>query len=483
MIMLRVLDLFSGIRGFSIGLERAGMRTVAFCDNNQFCQRVLRKRWPGVPVYDDVRELTADALRRDGITVDVICGGFPCQDISLAGERSGLAGARSGLWSEIARLTGELRPAYLFVENVPGLLSSSSRGEPTGRDFGRVLGDLAALGYDAVWDCIPASAVGAPHRRDRVWVVAHARGEQHQGDSATERGTRTSELSAPDTQRGKLRQQPGRGGRAGGEDQTIAGDDGAQGSVADAAGLAQREPAAEADALAARGDARPKPRRRRQPRDPGGAGLPPPEQEGVHGEGRGDAWRAATQSDWWAVEPDVGRVVARLSSWVDGGRLENADACEGGTYEILRALFEPDGSAALQWTSRGSVGLHAAEVLLAHVCEYEGPPRTLGNVSLAGAAASPLVLRGLWFDGTLACPSCRRAAGEQRAVEHPDAMHVVSRLLACDCRAAWLDRSGSSGTAKRVDRLTALGNAVVPQVVEIIGRAIVQASMMPASRP
>lgn len=165
----KVLDLFSGIGGFSLGLERTGgFRTVAFCEIEPYCRRVLAKHWPDVPIYEDVRTLTADTLRRDGIAVDVICGGFPCQDLSFAGKRAGLEGARSGLWAEYARLIGEVRPRFVIVENVPGLLSLG---------MGRVLGDLAALGYDAVWDCIPASAVGAPHRRDRVWIVAHANTE------------------------------------------------------------------------------------------------------------------------------------------------------------------------------------------------------------------------------------------------------------------------------------------------------------------
>jgi DNA (cytosine-5)-methyltransferase 1 len=163
--MLRVLDLFSGIGGVSLGLERTGgFETVAFCEIEEFPRRVLAKHWPGVPCYKDVRELNADQLRADGISVDVICGGFPCQDISTAGNGAGLAGERSGLWSEIARLVGELRPGHVIVENVAALL---------GRGLGTVLGDLAALGYDAEWHCIPASAIGAPHRRDRIWIVAY----------------------------------------------------------------------------------------------------------------------------------------------------------------------------------------------------------------------------------------------------------------------------------------------------------------------
>jgi DNA (cytosine-5)-methyltransferase 1 len=169
---LRVLDLFSGIGGFSLGLERTGgFETVAFCEIEPFPRRVLAKHWPGVPCYEDVRNLTADTLARDGIAVDVITGGFPCQDLSVAGKRAGLAGERSGLWSEIVRLVGELRPRYVIVENVANLLSGPS--EQRGGWFGRVLGDLAECGYNAEWRNIPACMVSAPHRRERVWIVAH----------------------------------------------------------------------------------------------------------------------------------------------------------------------------------------------------------------------------------------------------------------------------------------------------------------------
>jgi len=161
---VNVLDLFSGIGGFSLGLERAGMRTVAFCEIDPCCRAVLKKHWPDVPRYEDVRTLTKQRLDADGISVDLIAGGFPCQDISVAGAGAGINGERSGLWSEYARIIGEVRPRYVIVENVAALL---------GRGLDRVLGDLAALRFDAEWHCIPASAIGAPHRRDRVWIIAH----------------------------------------------------------------------------------------------------------------------------------------------------------------------------------------------------------------------------------------------------------------------------------------------------------------------
>lgn len=157
---MNVLDLFSGIGGFSLGLERSGMRTVAFCEIDPHCRAVLRKHWPGVPIFEDVRNLHAGHVG----SVDLICGGFPCQDISLAGRGAGLAGARSGLWSEYRRLIEEIRPRWVVIENVGAI---RSRGLDT------VLGELAALGYDAEWHCIPASAFGAPHRRDRVWILAY----------------------------------------------------------------------------------------------------------------------------------------------------------------------------------------------------------------------------------------------------------------------------------------------------------------------
>ena len=170
---LAVLDLFSGIGGFSLGLERTGgFKTVAFCEIEDFPRKVLKKHWPKVPCYHDVRELTAERLAADGIAVDVITGGFPCQDISVAGKQKGIGeGTRSGLWSEIIRLTGDLRPQFLIVENVANLLGGPC--ERPGGWFGRVLGDLAECGYDAEWENIPASAMGAPHRRERVWLIAY----------------------------------------------------------------------------------------------------------------------------------------------------------------------------------------------------------------------------------------------------------------------------------------------------------------------
>ncbi len=220
---LRVLDLFSGIGGFSLGLERTGgFETVAFCEIEKFPQKVLAKHWPEVPIYEDVRSIhgvsntnaarmeesrvdkaaqgngkerrdyergsrgdggwvtgtCADGENRTVGSIDIITGGFPCQDISVAGNQKGIGeGTRSGLWSECARLLGEIRPDYAIFENVTALLSGDS-----GRWFQRVLFDISEVGYDAEWHCIPASELGAHHHRDRVWIICYP---QHNGSSST----------------------------------------------------------------------------------------------------------------------------------------------------------------------------------------------------------------------------------------------------------------------------------------------------------
>ncbi len=152
-------DLFAGIGGFRLGLERAGHECNWACEIDPFCRKVYSKHWPKTdPFYEDICKVENPPY------VDMLCGGFPCQDLSYAGKGAGIDGTRSGLWGEFGRLIRVVRPRVVVVENVPALLN---------RGLERVLADLAESGYDAEWDCIPASAVGAPHRRDRVWIVAH----------------------------------------------------------------------------------------------------------------------------------------------------------------------------------------------------------------------------------------------------------------------------------------------------------------------
>lgn len=161
---MKVGGLFSGIGGMELGLQRAGFEIAWMCEIDPYCRRVLAKHWPSVPIYEDAREVAADAVE----PVDIISGGFPCQDISHAGRGAGIDGHRSGLWSEIARLVREIRPRYLLVENVAALLD---------RGLGRVLSDLSAIRYDAEWSTVSACSLGTPHVRQRVFVVAYPNGQ------------------------------------------------------------------------------------------------------------------------------------------------------------------------------------------------------------------------------------------------------------------------------------------------------------------
>ncbi len=158
-------SLFSGIGGLDLGLERAGLKCAFHVEADGYCREVLARHWPHVPSFDDVRTVGAHNLP----PVQVLAGGFPCQDLSNSGRRAGIEGARSGLWKEFSRLISELKPSYVIIENVRALLQRNNR-------FDTVLRDLAANGYDAEWSVHSAAASGAPHLRKRVFVVAHARG-------------------------------------------------------------------------------------------------------------------------------------------------------------------------------------------------------------------------------------------------------------------------------------------------------------------
>jgi DNA (cytosine-5)-methyltransferase 1 len=285
-------SLFCGIGGFDLGLERAGMQCAWQVEIDPYAQKVLAKHWPDVRRHADVCTFPPEEGNWE---VDVICGGFPCQDISYAGKGAGLAGARSGLWYEFARIIGQLRPRYVVVENVAALLT---------RGMGTVLGDLAALGYDAEWHVIPASAVGAPHRRERVWIVAHTVGARawREGREVDEpRAWRASEA---------LRQKNGTAGADWLEPASAAARDVPDskrfGCQAESDGL-QHSPATtdrKADFLGSF---------RQVPSDTNSAGR----QQQLRPEPKPAQQLAFECSGWWESEPDVGRVAHGVPSRVD----------------------------------------------------------------------------------------------------------------------------------------------------------------------
>lgn len=173
---MKVLDTFAGIGGFSFASHKRGWETVAFIEKDKECHKVLRKQFPNVPIYDDVT--TFDGTSFQG-AIDIITGGWPCQDNSNANQsstrRSGLDGERSGLFTHFARIIREVRPRYVVAENTPDILVANG-----GRDFNRILSELASMGFDAEWGVLRASDIGSPHHRARLYLVAYTRREHFQ---------------------------------------------------------------------------------------------------------------------------------------------------------------------------------------------------------------------------------------------------------------------------------------------------------------
>lgn len=292
---LRVLDLFSGIGGFSLGLERTGgFETTAFCEMKPHAQAVLAKNFPGVPCHGDVT--TYPFVEGEA---DVITAGFPCQDISFAGDGAGLAGLRSGLYREVVRALRLVRPKFAVLENVAALLS---------RGLDTVLGDVAAVGYDAEWHCIPASAVGAPHRRDRIWIVANARGDQHEGYSAPLSGSIAAQLSEAMANSG--RHGYGAGDRSGEDSGTplFSEGEGDQRQRLRVVARGSGEAVADTERVG-----------------PQGERIPSIGEQAGDGEQQGSSFAGGDRSEdsergWWAIEPGLGRVAHGVPNRVD--RLE-----------------------------------------------------------------------------------------------------------------------------------------------------------------
>ena len=493
---MRVLDLFSGIGGFSLGLERAGMATAMFCEIEPFCRRVLAKHWPGVPIHDDVRTLDRLVVAEKAGAVDLVCGGFPCQDISVAGKGAGLDGERSGLWFEYRRIIEEVAPRWVVIENVPAL---RSRGLDT------VLGGLAALGYDAEWHCIPASALGAPHRRDRVWLVAHT---QHAGRDAVglpghggaapplgERPSSTTGGSGADVAHAARDMRAGtEAPRAERERTWPGGAGGGARNVAHANSDSRASGPLHADEGPGGWNA-------------GGSGVGADVADAHHPRleivlnGASGQQPASVGAHAWAVEPGVGGGIDGFSAWLDRSRygltkahkllLAYANAQKAGPIETLRSLRHAIHQAVVRGEAGGSFGISSQAVLLAYLRQITAQPEEQEHLQLAGETAHQAGLRGLRGNESSARASCGSEHSEQRADEHPNALQAVSRLLARHAEAAWMayrreDAAApvgwetgiarvAHGVPSRVDRLRSLGNAVVPQVVEVIGRAIMAA--------
>gem|GEM_PF-954377 len=381
------------------------MRTVAFCEVDEFCRAVLRKHWPGVPIFGDIRELDADGLDRIG-PVDLVCGGFPCQPFSVAGKQKAHADDRY-LWPEMRRVIALARPTWVICENVVGIITLA---------LDDVLADLEGLGYAARPFVIPACAVGAPHRRDRVWIIArdaHGEGQSARAQYASE----VAELRSAIADAGSKHEQ------------------GKLPSLSDA------------------------PRRTRSI--------------------EGSPGSCSDGGRWWSTEPDVGGGIDGFPSWLHrfvGWGMTYEESYR--SVEALRSLWNTNVSQAL-WKAIGGLDcFQQAQVLFAFVRKHQKDANQ-ARLLLESQEAFEAFVRSVWGAAAATSSSRRSKQSEQQTREHPDLVQVVSRLFARNGKTPWSRDSWedgiprvAQGTPRRAHRLRALGNAVVPQVVEEIGRAI-----------
>jgi DNA (cytosine-5)-methyltransferase 1 len=318
---VNVLDLFSGIGGFSLGLERAGFTTVAFCEIDPYARAVLRKHWPDVPCYGDIHEVTAGRLDRDGVgRIDLVCGGYPCQPFSHAGQQRGHEDPRH-LWPQMRRVIGEVRPAWVVAENVAGHIA-------LGLD--QVLADLEADGYAGRAIVVPACAVDAPHIRQRVWIMARDRDRDRESALPIDAEVEGVQGDLADADKPRLEGRDGAGVRER-ADELAAGAGGS--SVPDAPSM----------------------QRRNEQRHESGRVL---SRDGVRSID-GHEGRRKPEPARWLPEPDVGRVAHGIPSRVDRLRcLGNAVVPQ--VVEVIgRAIMAADKEQSRNSATRtgdGSIG-------------------------------------------------------------------------------------------------------------------------------
>lgn len=437
-------SLFAGIGGFDLGFERAGMVCKWQVEIDDYANRVLAKHWPDVHRERDIRECGVHNLER----VDVICGGFPCQDISYAGRGAGLEGERSGLFFEAVRVVRELRPRIVVLENVAALLT---------RGLDRVLGTLAEIGYDAEWHCIPAAAVGAPHIRDRVFVLGFANcdGLESREQAKSSVGHRSSSVTASrhagtisDAFGKRTRNESGSACRQRWENAT----------ALQSATVRQGNRAAMPERIdAVRGDVA-------NTNEPGLQGRNREElreREGKRAARSRDSlqeFRKRTGGQQWITEPDVGRVADGVSLGLERfGGLENVEQ-NSNSKEITEG-------SVLAWQ------------VLRKVWEHRELAKTSPDIfverlrDLVPKMSCAIGFRK-WVKKTkedeALCDMWKRLFAESFDETH----ELQQRMLE---RARQEERSQAMGLKhSRVARLRGLGNAVVPQVAEWIGRRIVE---------
>ena len=469
-VMLTFGSLFAGIGGFDLGLEWAGMRCLWQVEIDDYCNGVLAKHWPDVRRYHDVRECGADNLA----AVDLVCGGFPCQPHSVAGKRRGAADDRD-LWPEMRRIVDELKPTYVMAENVPGIRTTI---------LPAVLADLEGLGYEVACLVVPACGLGAPHRRERVFIVAHTNERTDVGGIAQS----GKWAMAQGNGRADVANAIGGGCAEGGERGCLEGvrgrwQDDAMQAPQSGADVADAEGQSERAGLCASG-----PRWQRGRRSGNGSGAHVADAAGTGLEGQVATWRDSGQQglsaerSWWAVEPDVRGMADGLPQGLDGGidgsnRVDTVGGAAEVSEDIVRGVWE---CIAARPTSQG-------------YGQNEQLTRELGDalsslpheVALVGGKGGMEKASRILYRMRQACEAIGlvRDASDSLAKawkslsgEEAEAVWLASMGRVDWCMGEWLGVPRvSQGVAARVERLRALGNAVVPQVVEWIGRQIVEA--------
>lgn len=475
-------SLFAGIGGFDLGFERAGFECRWQVEIDEYATKILEKHWPKVHREKDIRECNASNLER----VDCIIGGFPCQDISYAGRGAGLAGERSGLFFEAVRLVRELQPRAVVLENVAALLT---------RGLDRVLGTLAEIGYDAQWHCIPAAAVGAPHIRDRVFIIAvHSNPETIDAGQPDKRNAERCRADSSQERKRLRDQSSGCGSSLANTRCELR----HQGGISESSREEASHRNTEADNAKRRGE------------DVSKANIKSMERQRHVSIGAEQKLRDVSDGGWWAIEPGMGRSIDGFSEWLDEHkhltletherimayvvnheRVANVNAAKKRTEEVLRNLrdrFDPQG---VQRKVGGFVSVSSQEVLFAYLCKHTKETADETRIQLSRKKASGQNVRSVRTRKKFACSPYRPGSIEQQQAEYPDSLQALSRLLACYAKKAWQEYCGENasivlsewgpgweggvnrvahGVPRRVDRLRCLGNAIVPQVAEVVAK-------------